>query len=258
MMTDALVALDSAKADAFALDFAVHGNAARAYRAAYDCAGMQSNHVKQRAYELRWRADVAARVRALQAEAASKAVIDITARMQWLDDIVNADPNDIVQHVRVNCRHCHGVGFAYQWRDACELARALDDHLRSLGTPKPLRMPATASGGYGYSPNAEPNADCPHCAGDGIGRTIIADTSKLSGPARRLLKGVRQKANGDLEVLMHDQLAAADQLNKMQAVYVTKSISATYEIPAASKQAQGARLMTPEELIATLWRGPQS
>jgi phage terminase small subunit len=253
-MNSALVPLDSVKVEKFALDFAANGNASRAYREAFDTVDMSPNTIKRMAYDLKHSPRVVARVRELQAAAAERTVISVQARMEWLRDIVEADPNELVQHVRVNCRHCHGVGFAWRWRDAGELARALDAYMGSLAAPKPLPRPADASGGFGFDPNGDPHTDCPRCNGEGIGRTIIADTTKLSGPARRLLKGIREKADGSIEVLMHDQLAAADQLNKLQAAYTNVSLSASVSVNRETLTPRQAATLAPERLVELLWK----
>src|SRR5690606_19473788 len=41
-----------------------------------------------------------------------------------LTAIINADPNEIAQYRRVNCRYCWGEGYKYQWRDFDEQLRA--------------------------------------------------------------------------------------------------------------------------------------
>jgi hypothetical protein len=81
------------------------------------------------------------------------------------------------------------------------------------------------AGGFGFTVHREPNDACEHCRGDGVARVTVTPTDQLSPAARRLLKGVRQKASGEITVLLHDQLAASDQLNKMQGVYVDRSVT---------------------------------
>ena len=127
VMKTALVALDSSKAEKFALGYAEHGNAARAYREAFDTSDMLPTTVKRMAFDVLHTPAVKARVRELQAAAAERTIISVQARMEWLRDIVEADPNELCQHVRVNCRHCQGVGFAWRWRDMASL--------RGLSTP---------------------------------------------------------------------------------------------------------------------------
>jgi hypothetical protein len=38
--------------------------------------------------------------------------------------IINADPNEIAQHRRVNCRYCWGANHKYQWKDVDEQLQA--------------------------------------------------------------------------------------------------------------------------------------
>jgi len=51
------------------------------------------------------------------------------------------------------------------------------------------------------------NPACPRCAGEGVKYVSVKDTSKLSGPARRLYAGAKQTKDG-IVVLMRDQDAA--------------------------------------------------
>jgi phage terminase small subunit len=213
------------KPEHFAQHFAANGNATAAYRAAFECSGMLPATVRQRAYELAHDPIVAARVRELLAVAAEGTTISARARMVRLQDIAEADPSELVRVIAEPCRYCHGAAHRYQWRDADEYAlacaRELDEAVEQRRAPKLL----SDAGGYGYTHAAEPHAACPECRGDGVTRVSVTPTDQLSPAARRLLKGVRQKASGEITVLLHDQLAASDQLNKMQGVYVDRSVS---------------------------------
>jgi hypothetical protein len=51
------------------------------------------------------------------------------------------------------------------------------------------------------------------------------DTEKLSAPARALVKAIRRRSDGSVEVVFHNRLDASDQLNRMQGVYVDRSVS---------------------------------
>src|SRR5262245_29757540 len=82
----------SPKREAFAVAFVEMQSATGAYRAEYDCTGMLPSTVRQRAYELRHSADVAARIRALYDEAAKGTTISARARMVRLQNIIDADP----------------------------------------------------------------------------------------------------------------------------------------------------------------------
>ncbi len=208
-----------AQREAFAVAFVELRSATAAYRRAYNCAGMKAATVRHEAYQLRHAPDVAARVRELYAEAAEGTIVDTRSRMVALQEIVDADPSELVRVVAEACRRCHGIGHRWQWIDHDEFAeawaRALDD-----GEPLP-----SDAGGYGYSHEVAPAPGCHGCHGNGVTRVVVTPTDELSPAARRLLKGVRQKASGEITVMMHDQLAAADQLNKMAGVYIDRSVS---------------------------------
>ena len=223
----------------FAALYLEHGDATRAYAEVYDVGPETPRAKVQRmAHQLRHLPKVANRIRETQAAAAEDVVISVRARMAHLQMICEADPSELVSIAGSACRWCHGAGHAYQWRSADELARALDRHVRSIGTSKPLTCP-DASGGYGFRGDAEPHPACPQCDGEGISRTVVTPSSQWSPSARRLFKGV--KANG--EILMHDQLAASDQLNKLQAAYTSVSLNASVAVDAGPRA-------TPETLLA--------
>ncbi len=190
------------KHERFALCYAAHGNAARAYRQAFDVnPGTRSNTVAVRAFEIRHRPEVAERIRCLQASAAEVATISVRARMAWLEDIRTADPSEIVRVVADPCSSC--------WPDAAQDA---------------------------------PRADCPACKGEGIARVKVTPTELLSASARRLVRSIRQKASGEIEVRLHDQIEASDQLNRMQGVYVDRSVTVT-----AHTNLPDFASMTPEQ-----------
>lgn len=129
--------------------------------------------------------------------------------------IATADPSKIVQQRRVNCRHCHGLGYEYQWK-AREYAEACDHEVRAAAASKPPRLPEMpdCSGGFGFRRTAEPNPDCPECEGQGKEHVFIADTESLTGPERKLIAGIKQTRDG-VEVKMRDQ----DGAMKMLATY---------------------------------------
>jgi Terminase small subunit len=186
------------KQESFAQLYAAYGNAVRAYREAFDCApDIRYGTLRQKAYELAHEPAVAGRVREILAQAAEGTKISTRARMIRLQEIVEASPDEIVSIVAERCPHC--------WLDPLALAAVLDRGL----------VPDTSAA----------QGDCASCKGHGVRRVVITPTDDLSPSARKLLKSVRQKADGSIEVRLHDQLAASDQLNKMQGVYVDKSVS---------------------------------
>ncbi|MFP2239945.1 terminase small subunit [Pseudescherichia vulneris] len=123
---------------------------------------------------------------------------------QW-EEIVQADPGEISQHRRVNCRYCWGLGHRYQWRDEDEL-EAAEARASQNGDPPPDN-----SGGFGFIGNDDPNQDCPRCCGEGIADVFITDSRDLSPQGRQLFAGVKQTKFG-IEVLTQDKDSARKNL----------------------------------------------
>lgn len=124
-----------------------------------------------------------------------------------LHQMLAADVNEIVEHRRENCRHCHGIDFLYQWIDEAEHEKICDEIDRSLQDGQMPQYPSS-EGGFGFNSHQEPHPDCPNCGGDGYGRTHIHDTRYLSPGARMLYAGVKQTKEG-IEAKVNDQLAVA-------------------------------------------------
>ncbi|RTQ01287.1 terminase small subunit [Enterobacter sp. WCHEn045836] len=124
-----------------------------------------------------------------------------------LSSIASANPNELVQYRRVNCRHCWGERHLYQWRDIEEFDKAAEKASND-GKEEP------EYGGLGFVETGFPNEDCPKCNGEGEGQFHVADTSQLEGEARWLYAGIKQTQNG-LEVRMANQEAARRDLLKI-------------------------------------------
>lgn len=99
--------------------------------------------------------------------------IDDVMRQLW--NIVTADPNELTQYRRVNCREC--------WQ----------------------LIP--------WNPTIDPNPDCQCCFGEGVGEIFLCDTRDISLEARSLYAGVKRTPYG-VEVLMQDKMLALDLLVK--------------------------------------------
>jgi phage terminase small subunit len=139
-----------------------------------------------------------------------KALLARVARLtpEWVLNrwmlIADADPRELI-HARVGCcRHCWGIDNKREWMEH-EYATALNEALMSM------LLPPAFEGGLGYSPTREPNPDCPKCRGEGIPRTWLADSRKISRSAAALFAGVKQTKDG-IEIKMHDQPAALKSL----------------------------------------------
>lgn len=202
---------ESERLERFAGHFVETRNPERAYRYAFVIDEKQtSSWIAHEARRLLNKRDVALRVQELRDEAAAATLMSAKELIQDWADIANADPNEIVSVVSENCRHCHGEGHAYQWVDEAEYALSVAEALKRKGG-----VPPTCDGGYGYNRARLPAADCPVCFGEGYQRVKLHDTSRLSGRARKLYKGAKQKADGSIEVLMHDQQQARESLAKI-------------------------------------------
>ncbi|HDR2753912.1 TPA: terminase small subunit [Enterobacter asburiae] len=125
-----------------------------------------------------------------------------------LTAIINADPNEIAQYRRVNCRYCWGSDHKYQWRDISEQLAA-ERKAEADGA-----HPPDTSGGIGFVDNGDPNPECPRCNGEGVGEPFFADTRDLEGDARYLLHGVKLGKFG-IEILTSDKDSARKELARL-------------------------------------------
>ena len=125
-----------------------------------------------------------------------------------LTAIINADPNEIAQYRRVNCRYCWGSDHKYQWRDIAEQLAA-ERKAEADGA-----HPPDTSGGIGFVNNGDPNPECPRCNGEGVGEPFFADTRDLEGDARYLLHGVKLGKFG-IEILTADKDSARKELGRL-------------------------------------------
>ncbi|EEP9290008.1 terminase small subunit [Salmonella enterica] len=141
---------------------------------------------------------------------------DLDLLVSQLMAIVQADPNQLAQFRRVNCRYCWGENHLYQWRDIAEFDKAAAQTSRD-GKPEP------EYGGLGFVDNAIPNPDCPKCCGEGTGQLYMADTTLLDGDARQLYAGAKLGKFG-VEILLEDKAAARRELIKL--IMATKGSSA--------------------------------
>lgn len=150
------------------------------------------------------------------AQAARSKRTEITADMvlkRWWE-IATANPNELVEYRRNNCRHCYGENHLYQWTEAEYLAA------QNLAASKDQASPE-ADGGFGFDALREANPDCPECRGEGDGTMHVHDTRKVKGSARLLYAGVKQTKQG-LEVVMHDQAKALENVARHLGMFVEK------------------------------------
>lgn len=177
-------------------------NASAAYRAVYDCTGLAPYNIHDRARVLSGRADIAARIQEHRAVIEAQAVAKVIDLLRDWDDIATADPNEIVSVRVYNCRHCHGDGYAYRWRDEAEMAAAY------AADPEAAASLPDCAGGFGWRRTDLPNPDCPRCEGKGVECVEVYDTTMLGPKAAKLYKGAKVTKEGRIEVLLHDQAEA--------------------------------------------------
>jgi phage terminase small subunit len=150
---------------------------------------------------------VVARIAELRVRADAEVVSTIAERMAWLRLIVLADPRELSRVLTLPCGAC--------WPDT-EIAAAYAAHFSptEFHDERPALPDAT-----------KPRQNCQGCHGEGMTRVTLTPTDELSPAARALFKGAKQNDKGAIEIQMHDQMAAAEMLNKLQSAYVTRSLN---------------------------------
>lgn len=181
-------------------------------------------------------------LRKLRADAVKLAGISAADLLEraWL--IATANPNDIVQHRRVNCRHCWGRDHNYQWIEGeyyDEVAKVVEHNDKYAGQIAFQKELPDCSGGFGYRDNRDPNENCPRCSGEGETRVWIADTRDLKGGAALLYDGTKVTKNG-IEVMLKDQSKYFDMVCRHFSFYndtmKLKGALAVAHVPLTDKQ----------------------
>jgi len=249
-LTEPAVDDDAAQADgeltgrqaAFAAAWAKTGNRAAAYRIAYNVRPHTvPATVWAAASRLAALPKVEARYKELCQQATLETLMSVREFFQWQVDVATADPNEIVRVVARCCRHCYGTRGKYQWRDEDEYIKACVEAIDAKAAP-PLD-----DGGYGFNGALEPNPICAHCYGAGVEQTIIADTTKLTGKARKLYAGAKQDRFGAIEVKLHDQQKAADMVGRMLGAFKDLDLRTPEERERAMQRAQLPANVTAED-----------
>ncbi|EBQ4228008.1 terminase small subunit [Salmonella enterica] len=189
--------------------FAEYVAAGKSRIEAYRLAGYQAegNAAYVTASQLLRNPKVARYVRHLRDKFEQRQAATIDDLIHQYTAIANADPNELAQHRRVNCRYCWGEHHLYQWRDIAEHDRA------AAKAAKDGRQPPEY-GGLGFVDTADPHPDCPKCSGEGVSEVFITDTRDLEGNARWLYAGVKETKFG-IEVQTASQDAARRELTRL-------------------------------------------
>lgn len=211
------------KREAFAQHYVANGNAAAAYRHAFNVrAGTKTTSVEVNAAKVMADTQVALRIDQLrnEADAAAAATRDpetgvgtLTWALDRLTQTATADPRELIG-LRVGaCRHCWGQGHAYHWR-AREYVEAVNEAERQRLRDPTVPIP-DASGGLDFNATKPPHPDCPECHGEGLERVVPRDTDKLSDQALLLYGGVKRKRDGSIEIVMADRGKALELAVRM-------------------------------------------
>lgn len=212
----------TSKQEVFCQAVVESGNQGFAYRRAYNVGPKtKSATVWREAHRLAQLPQVRRRIKELLDNAAANATVSKQRLIQFLWDRIMADRRSVINHVRRCCRFCHGINHQYQWKDELEHANALlvvVTHNSKFPDPEDERrreLPGD-EGGFGFDPHAEPEPTCdsPQCMGDGLGKTVIVDTTTLTGDAALIYEGIKETAQG-IEVKLADRNADMAQLSKL-------------------------------------------
>lgn len=188
-------------------------------------AGYSPKTAAQAAYELLSNPEVLEAIWDRQREIASAAALSVDWVLDQWRQIAIADPTELIRVEVVPCRHCYGINHAYQWTDweyrtATENAMA---HLCNSKCAQPCKkgVPPAPLGGFNYSVEREPNPACPVCEGHGEERIRLADMRRVTGPARRLIAGVKKTKDG-IEIKMRDQAEALLNISKFLGMLIER------------------------------------
>ena len=208
------------KEAAFVAAYTTHWNGAKAVREA----GYDTPNARNMAYEIRAKLHVKAAIDAEIEKQSKERALTKEKLIENLWLIATADPNELIEYRRVNCRHCYGEGHRHQYTDHEMSVRRADHEKKTRGSSLPGDDDGfDYGGGIGFDRTAEPNPDCPECRGVGDELIIAKDTRDLSPSARALYAGVKVTKEG-LQILMHDQLAAQDKLARQFGLYVDRKV----------------------------------
>lgn len=199
----------------FAENIAMGKTRIEAYRlAGYSCEGDTAYAAASRLYR---NVKVAKAVRYLRDKFQQRYSAEIDEVIHQLVAITRANPNELSQYRRVNCRYCWGEHHLYQWRDIAEFDRA------AAAAEKDGKK-APEYGGLGFCDTADPHPECPKCFGEGSGQVFIPDTRDLDGDARWLYAGVKQTKFG-IEVQSFSQESARRDLIRLLEIRTVKKDS---------------------------------
>ena len=163
----------------------------------------------------------------------NKTGITIDEHLKYVASIAYADPRELVEVRRVNCRYCHGIAHNYQWTHAeyKELLNQKISNFKKQFGDKVDSMTVTVeelvalgmelpddSGGYGFDLWGEINENCPECCGNGKEKIYI-QPNFMNHP---LYAGAKLSKEGHIEILMKNQTEALKMISQLQGFVINK------------------------------------
>jgi phage terminase small subunit len=226
----------------FALEMARHNDIRTAYRVAVDDQQAGNLIALRQGQALLSRPGVAERIRMIRERASQLSSLSVATVLSHWWNLAIADPNELVQLRRVNCRYCYGEGHQYQWtvgEMAKAQAEAYDDGREFL----------QVHGGVGFDGTRGPNPACPECFGEGKESVFKADTRYLSERGKLLYAGIKPTRFG-VEVVMRDQAEAMTNLAKFLGMFQERVIVEQLATPEGSAPRLDLSEMSLEALSA--------
>lgn len=194
-------------------------------------AGYSKRSAKFTAHELLASPEIEAAI----SKARERQLTRVESKADWvleeLQRIASADSNELIEHRRVACRYCWGVGHRYQrtpaererdyakWLKLAQMAMDKTERTAMRGDAVATAMlEFDEMGGVGYTKKRDPHPDCPECDGDGVEMPFVKDTRRLSPAARSLYAGVKITADG-LQVQQHSKDKALELLGRHHGLW---------------------------------------
>lgn len=187
----------SARQELFARHYAMTGEIAPAYQAAFPEEGASYRQAYAKGHKLLQAQGVKARARELR-DVAALDVLDATRALAAHFIAVLTAPRDVVQHRRGACRYCYGDQHRYQWREHEYMDRLseVEHHNKTKGRGAAEMAFPDPAGGFGYDETLPPVEDCPACGGKGTGYTYVKDTTELTPEEEAAFEGIEVSAQG--------------------------------------------------------------
>lgn len=242
----------------FVLELVVDENAS----AAYIRAGYSEKNADSNAARLSGKDSIQAATAHVRAKVAERVGYSAQEALDFVADVLRADPRELVEYKVSCCRFCYGDQHMYQ-RTAGEMARDRALHAarveRRQERNKDYEDPGfDEQGGEGFDLRRPPNTECPVCAGDGAGRVVIKDTRNLSRQAAALFVSVKEGKDG-VEVKMQDKATLVDKMFRYHGLYEAdnKQKASDAADPAVLAALGEAMVKSQEQYAATLERRRQ-